>query len=348
VALLLSACAGSSPTDFQKSRAAAERAYAAGRYREAAQHWEQAAAQAQKRSTASKARQRQASCLLRAGDTAQARTVLQSLAREHSALSPRAEFDLAVLDLETGQPDQGSERLKKLIETQPESAIAQTALRHYLRLQDERAGAEGSLIECERLLQKLSRSGLDEQLRYQRARLLQKLGRKELALTAYLELAGRHPYPLGAFWDDALWQAAQLQSELGNAASAIETLRRMLKSRETSDFVGSYERPRYGEAHFHLAVLLRDGVKEPAAAAREFERVYQQHPTSRLRDDALWEAAKLYRALGDGQHACSLMTTLREEQPESRYLSCTPLLCETAQVAAGSRPCPNYIVKTLN
>lgn len=348
VALLLLACAGSGPTEFQKSRAAAERAYAAGRYREAAQYWARAAEQTRKRSSASKARQRQASCLLRAGDTVQARTVLQRLSAENSALSARADFDLAMLDLETEQRDNASERLKKLIETQPNSAIAQTALRHYLRLQNERAGAEGSLAECERLLQTLSQSELDELLRYRRALLLQQLARKEQALRAYLELAERHPYPLGALWDDALWQAAQLQTELGKTEQAIGTLQRMLKSRETSDFVGSYERPRYGEAHFHLAELLRDGMQDRAAAAREFERVYQQHKTSRLRDDALWEAAKLYRALGDAQHACSLMKTLREEQSESRYLSCTPLLCEAAQPPAGHRRCPDYISKTLN
>src|SRR5207244_3288426 len=94
----------------------------------------------------------------------------------------------------------------------------------------------------------LGRSERAEQLLYARARSLDALGRSEPALSAYLDLAARFPYPQGAYWDDALFRAAACQQRLSRPEQALATLERMLAERETAHLSGSYERPRYADA----------------------------------------------------------------------------------------------------
>lgn len=347
LATLCWACGTGSLSAFAKDRAAAERSYAAGRYQQAAQHWEAAASHAKTPGWARKARHRQALSLLRGGDWQAAQAVLSQLATEKSSLAPRASYDLALLEIEHEQRAAGTARLRRLLTTDPESNVAGIVLRHYLTLTEDERGAVGVLAEIAALLPTLSSTTLDEPLRFEQARQLAKTQQTESALAAYLELAKRHPYPYGAHWDDALWHAAALEEQRGNPRAAIAHLERMLKARESSDFVGSYERPRYGEARFRLAELIRDELHDPARAREEFWRLFKRHPNSLLRDDALWEAAKLAHAQGDAAGACSLLHTLQGDLSESRYVACAPLLCASLASGASHRRCAPYIANSL-
>jgi tetratricopeptide (TPR) repeat protein len=339
-------CGGGAISVFAKDRAAAERSYAAGRYQEAARHWKNAAEHAASPGWARKARHRQAMSLLRGGDWQAARTVLRQLAREKGSLASRASYDLALLELEHGPSSAGTARLRQLIVGDPGSNVAGIALRRYLSLFRDSGGAAAVVNEIHNLLPTLTNTGLDEPLRFELARQLAAMNQLEPALEAYLELAERHPYPRGAHWDDALWHAAGIEERLGRPKQAIAYLERMLSVREGSDFVGSYERPRYGQARFHLAELIRDQLHDPARAREEFWRLFKRHPNSLLRDDALWEAAKLARAQGDEAGTCSLLRTLLEALADSRYATCAPLLCPSLSNATSNERCAPYIARS--
>jgi hypothetical protein len=63
-----------------------------------------------------------------------------------------------------------------------------------------------------------------------------------------------------------------------------------------------------------------------------------------LRDDALWEEAKLARADGDAAQACSLVGTLVEDFPDSRYAPCARNVCPGAP-PAGRGACHPYLLR---
>src|SRR5262249_22100862 len=156
-----------------------------------------------------------------------------------------------------------------------------------------------ALGECTRLAAELEKSELDETLRYERGRLLERQGSLLEARDAYLDGAARHPYPQGVLWDDALVPAASCEERLGRPLAAIALLERMLAERESSWKIASYDRAHYAEARFHVAEIFRDRLHDPERARSEFRRVYSEHTTSRLRDDALWQEALLARESSD-------------------------------------------------
>jgi hypothetical protein len=101
-----------------------------------------------------------------------------------------------------------------------------------------------------------------------------------------------------------------------------------------------------------IAEITRDGLRDMPGARAEFHRVFTDHPTSLLRDDALWSEALLAREAGDGGAACRAMSLLVDELPESRYVRCARLLCGSTKVAeaaadapAARRECPTYLAE---
>lgn len=97
-----------------------------------------------------------------------------------------------------------------------------------------------------------------------------------------------------------------------------------------------------------IAELYRDKLHDHAAARREFHKLYVEHTTSVLRDDALWAEAQLAREDGDQGEACSLVAKLGREFPQSRFVACGPLVCEKATVPKGLRPCAGYIERQMH
>jgi tetratricopeptide (TPR) repeat protein len=194
------------------------------------------------------------------------------------------------------------------------------------------------------IVPEVAKTELDETARYTLAGYLETAGDWQGALDAYVACAERHPYPKGALFDDALWHASELEEKLGHPVQAISQLRKMLAVREKSTTVGSYERPRFSPAQFRIAVLYRDALRDHAAARREFHRLYAEHPTSILRDDALWEEAKLARDDGHAEDACAVTALLIRDFPSSRYAPCARSVCPTAAAAPGR--CHAYLVRT--
>lgn len=344
-----SACARQHSTRFLEARAAAERDYSSGRYEQAAHAWRSAGEAAKHEDDRIEAIYRAASAYERAERNDDARATYLELLRlaPASSRAPRAAYDLALLELRLGEVEQGEARLEGIITRYQASALAGRAFALLMRRLEERRGKAGSLAWLESLTPRVKDRELLEQIRYVRAGLLLALGRPEPARDAYLELARRFPYPQGAYWDDALWHAADIERTEGRPREAIAHLEQMLREVEPAHFQGSYARPRYAEAQFRIAEIYRDDLNQPAVARKQFRKVYRDHPTSLMRDDALWqEAVTAYRS-GDPNGACDPLEILVNELPDSRYTACAGLLCDRLARTNGRRSCRPYIQRTL-
>lgn len=336
-------CAHRRDADFARTNAAAARAYGHGRYGEAAELWLAAASAAPRRRDADEARYRAAASFARGGRATDAARLYEELAADpEGERAARAAFERAELELDAGRVDAGIALRDRALRAFPDSGLAGRALRRQLAWHVERGGAAAALVYLDSLAAELGESELAEAIDYERAAHLERAGDREAALAAYLAVAERFPYPFGVYWDDAIFHAAELEVALGRPRDAIEHLERMLDEREAKPIAGSLERPRFGPARFLIAEILRDELQDPAAARREFLRLVDAHPTSRLRDDALWSAATLGASLGDAEGACRDARRLARDFPDSRYVGCLQRACPG--LGATTADCPSYVV----
>ncbi len=345
LALLLVACAPNLPPAYVHARDAAEGAYSAGHFSEAARHWLEAAQSADTARDRGDARYRAATAYQRAGDLAHARELYAQLAAGTSDRAPRAAFALADLQLQAGDTAGGNAALEAAARKYPSSGVANLALRRYFAALAEQGGDRAVVDYVTRVEPELDRSELAEQLLYERAQRLDALGETARARAEYVRVADRFPYPHGAYWDDALFHASECELRLGNPAGAVALLERMLVARETSRLSGSYERSRFADAAYRVAELYRDQLHAPDAARRAFHGVFVDYPNSTLRDDALWQEALLARAAGEGA-ACAPLGLLVTQLADSRYAPCAHEICQTLAPIAG-RECASYIERDL-
>jgi tetratricopeptide (TPR) repeat protein len=347
-ALMLTACAAALPAPYRRARAAAERSYAHGRYDEAARHWLEAAKAAERRYDRDEAHYRAAASFRRARRYDQAQALYAKLLQQPAgARAARIEFDLATLVIERGEPERGHALLERAIRRHPASGLSRAALSRYLDWLRDHRGAQATLAWLDSTRRAPALSALAESLEYARARELERGGQLEPARDAYLDTARRFPYPRGAYWDDCLYRASLIDEQLGRYQTATAHLRRMLAEREPSHLQGSYQRPRFAPAQYRIAELYRDRLGDPLTARREFRRVFSEHDTSPLRDDALWNEALLAARAGDRTATCQALGLLLGELSESRYAACAPALCPTLAAPKGAR-CRAYIQRQLD
>lgn len=345
--LLLAGCAIERGEAYVASFAAAERAFHAGRYLEAARSWSDAAGRARRLKDRDEARFLEARCYERAGLWAEARATYQKLVAESpdGPRTGRAVFDLAEIEIAHGDAARGFTMLDEATRRNPTHGLARPSVHRLLAHAEEEGGPAAALAWLDAHDAALRGTELDEVMSYERARALLRAGRKHEAHEAFLASARRHPYPFGGLTDDAFWHAAEIDEEAGNFAEAIAHLRELLASREPSGAWSSYERPRFSEAQLRIALIYRDRLKDRAAARREYEKLYALHPTTIKRDDAVWGEAVLARGDGDAATTCKLARRLVTEFPESRYARCAHDLC--ADVPPGQRACADYILREL-
>ncbi|MCA9627522.1 MAG: tetratricopeptide repeat protein [Myxococcales bacterium] len=341
------ACAPSFSDAFERERAAAIRTYAAGRYVEAAQHWEQVAKEAPSSRHRYEALYRAAVSYKRGKRPSEARALYTRILKEapETSRAPRAAYDLADIDIEGGQDAAGFKAMEQVLERYPNASTGPSALHRYLVWLEDQQGDAAAKAWLEAQIPSHESTELGQYLHYAYAKLLANMGDKAGAIARYLLVADKYPYPTGALWDDSLFHAAELEVEVGNPKGAVKHLRRMLNEREPSSLSGSYERPRYSESQYKIAILLRDALNQPEQAIREFERLRKDFTTSILRDDAAWQEAKLRLSRGDRSGACSTMRWLRDEIPDSRYAACGQLLC--GELKPLKRECRDYIRREL-
>ena len=137
------------------------------------------------------------------------------------------------------------------------------------------------------------------------------------------ELYDRIPrdHPDSGLRDDARWHAARLSRSAGDARGAVERLRALVATREVALGAGSYFSIWLDDAQLELGRVLRDDLRDLAAAASAFARLPKDYPASILVDDALDELAATELARGDTGAACKAADRLLRHDPESRFAS---------------------------
>lgn len=357
--LLCAASAACAPTygkPYLDAMAAGHRAYNAGRYDEAARAYDDAAAKALRVKDRDEARFLQARTYERAEQWQQASSTYRRLAKD-SPRGPRtirAEFETADLEIAHGNPEQGWRMLADVARRNPTHGLARHAIMRLAQHASDVGGGERAGEAWLRAARPTwDGTELEQVIEYEIALSLERQERWPEARDAFLQTARAHPYPFGGLTDDAFWHAAEIETKLGQHQRAIDLLRELLRGRESpSHTVGSYERPRFSQAQMRIAEVTRDGLRDSARARAEFRRVYTDHPTSLLRDDALWAEALLARAAGDAPAACRAMSDLVGDLEDSRYVRCATLVCATVKVPtpkadapAGQRECPSYLAE---
>lgn len=349
LACALSACGPSLAEVYERSFAAGQRAYHAGRYEEAARNFEQAAQKAPRVKDRDEALFQVARMHEKRGAYTEARNAYERVTKTSpdGPRAARAAYDMALVEVDHGDAERGYALLLDATYKYPRHGSARRALHRLVEHQQDLGGDEAVLAWLDGPGRTLRGSDLDQQLDYERALALDRMGKTADARDLLVKTAKDHPYPFGGLTDDALWHASLAEEKLGRYDAAIAHLRTLLEAREASRMTGSYERPRYSPAQMRIAELYRDKLQDHRSARKEFHAVYTGHPTSLLRDDALWAEAVLAHADGDESEACSLVTTLRKEFADSRFSRCTHLVCDSVKPGVKERPCANYIERQV-
>jgi outer membrane protein assembly factor BamD (BamD/ComL family) len=331
VAVALPGCAPDRGAAYEKAIAEARRAINAGRFDIAAERFDEAARTAKIPRDGVYARYEAALARARAGDVAPAARELRAIASESppNAYSAQAAFKAADL-ADRIDPAAGYAELEQVALRFPESGVARVALLRVVRRDDEK-GAAATLAHLDALRPRVAGTALEQDVAYERAKRLAELDRIEAARDAFLDVAARWPYPTGAYFDDSLYRASELEERLGRHREAIEHLERMLSFREKAVTMGSYERPRYVPAVLRIAELYEKRLDDRASARATLHRLYTDFTTSTLRDDALWREAELWEKDGDRGTACSRLATLASDFPDSRYVPCAIERCPSIQ-----------------
>lgn len=341
------ACGASSPSRYELAMAEAHRASSAGRFGEASEAYGRAGKEASRERDRDHAMLFSAVEKSRAGDVASALTELDTLAKRSpkSPDSAEAAYKAAVLRRRTGAEARGNAELEAFVVTFPESPLALPALGHVLH-EKENAGPEAARAYLASIEPKLpAGSSVLQKVAYERA-LRQEA--KEARRDALIAVAARFPYPRGSYWDDSLFKAAEIEEELGRHREAIALFEKLLVERETSDVIGSYQRPKYSPAKMRIAHIQAEKLGDRAAARKTLHELYTQLESSDLRDDALFEEARLYRADKLDDEACRTLDTLVSHFKDSRFVPCATAECPRISRPKDSKApsvCRPYILR---
>jgi tetratricopeptide (TPR) repeat protein len=333
---------------YAKAFAEGQRAMVSGRYDEAGAAFARAAAEAQRL----KDRDEALFLIARAREDARDYAGAKKAYADVIATSPdgprtaRAAYALAYLEIEHGDAEAGYSALEETLFARPNHGSADRALQELADRAEERGGAPARVAFLTQAEPRFRGTELHEQAGYRLGLALYAVGQKEEAKARLVLTAEAHPHPYGGLTDDAYWHAARIAHELGRPKEALSLLERLLAPQERSTMNGSYIRRRFPPALLRMAVILRDDLKDLAAARKKLLELPSRFPDSILRDDALWEAARLSHLVGDAGAACDALEDLVELVPESRYGACVTLLCP-GQKPVGDRPCADYVSRDL-
>jgi TolA-binding protein len=328
--------------------AEAHRASSAGRFDEAASAYGRAGKEASRERDRDHALLFSAVEKSRAGDVAGALTELDALGKRtpKSPDSAEAAYKAAVLRRRTGAEARGNAELEAFVTTFAESPLALPALAHVLH-EKEKAGPEAARGYLATLEPKLpADSAVLQKVAYERA---QRQETDEARRDALVAVAARFPYPKGSYWDDSLFKAAEIEERLGRHREAIALYEKLLAERETSDVIGSYQRPKYSPAKMRIAHIQAEKLGDRAAARKTLHEIYTQLESSDLRDDALFEEARLYRADKLDDDACRTLDTLVSHFKDSRFVPCATAECpKIARPKDSKAPavCRPYILRS--
>ena len=322
------------------------RAESAGRLAEAVEAYDRAASTAKRSRDRDQSRWDAADVLAREQDISGAVARFEAIARdgtsEHQA---EAAYRVAILRIHHGDADEGWRELETVPRRFPSSGIAHVAVRRLVEHADE-GGPSSSAAELRSLEGDLGSTELAPLVAFLSAEHIEAAGDAARARDRYASIADRWPYPCGAFFDDALWHASLLDESLGRYQAAVDDLERLVRVRETTSIMGSYERLKYVPAMLRLGELYRDRLHDRPRARATFHRLYTDFDRSTKRAEALWLEAALWREDGDRAKACETLGTLVREFPDSRYVPCAVERCtelRRPEKSGAPRDCRPYI-----
>jgi outer membrane protein assembly factor BamD (BamD/ComL family) len=348
------ACGGQTSA-YRAAISSAKRAESAGRLREAARSYDEASERSLKPRDRAYNSYAAATLRLRAGEREQARAALERLASDEppNEQTPQACFLLGKLALEDRKTAEAWTRFEHLMKTYPSHGVSRSALKLTLEALDaEDASPEPgrALLWLAEFLPQIRGSELEEVVLYEQAKRFE-LHQPEKAESAYIGVADRFPYPHGVHFDDALYNASKLATVRKDANAALTYLRRLLAERESSHVMGTYERPKYIPAMLEIARIYEQELKDRPKAIAAWHRLYQDFTSSRERDNALANEARLQSESGDMAGACGTLNMLVREFPDSRYVPCAILQCpQLARPANSKAPkeCHDYLLRRRN
>lgn len=345
----IAACAPNRGDEYAKALGDARRAYTAGRFADAAVKYDEAAKQAKVPRDAIYMRYEAALARARAGDVARAAQELRAIAtaKPPNAYSAQAAFKVAELAIDA-DPAAGHAELAAVPIDFPDSGVAQVAVFRLARWDDEHGGPAKAIERLDAMAPKVKGKNVEPTVAYERAKRLAVLEKHQQARDAFLAIAQQWPYPKGAYFDDSLYRASEMEEKLGRPREAIEHLENLLSHREISGFMGSYERPRYIPAILRIAKLYEEKLGDRGKARDALHRLYAEFKTSTLRDDALWREAELWRKDGDTGKMCDRLDTLASDFPDSRYVPCAIEKCPSIKRSGKSKApktCHAYLTR---
>lgn len=332
--MALSACAGA-PDAYTAAIERSRTAERAGNYPEAARALEEAAERAPSSRDRDEMLYRKAFLHRKMEEPAQAGAALEAYARKfpRSERAPRALLDAGRAYERANRAQAARRAYDEIIERYPRSGGALTAAERWVAL-----SAAPAPDAWRALLERVSDPELEEGARYRLARSLEESDPAR-EIQEYEALVRRFPLPRGVYADEALYRAALLRRALGDPEGALITLEILLEARSSSFFFGSYERSSFAAARLLEGEILRDDLRRPEEALVRFERLFSEHPTSRLRDDALFQKAWTLFFMGRGDDACATLTRLEDELPDSSFARCGALFCEPQRAELSASCC---------
>ncbi len=348
--IVLVACGHAPASQYQIAFATGERAEGSGRYAEAAHDFDDAARLAPNAREKNHAEYAAAQVLIRGGDRSTGASKLRAIANlsppdEHSG---EAAYEIANIEIEENDANAWID-LEKAMTTFPNEGDAHRALERLAIHIEEASGPKAAIEWLEKIAPSFEHTELVQAVAWETAKRIEASGDLTDARARYVAIATRWPYPRGAYWDNSLFRASAIDEKNGHFDDAIALLEQMLHQREEASVLGSYERPMYEPAAWHIAEIYRDDLHDSAKAAAAFHRVYAEFTTSLKRDDALWEEAKIFRNQNDTSSACSRLSTLVNHFPDSRYVPCITTQCSDVTRPTKSKApneCPAYVLKS--
>lgn len=305
---------------------AAEEARRRGDFETERAHFAEAQELAKSDQDRSEARYRAAESHVREGDLERGADALEDFARRSrdDPRSARAWLDAARAWEKAGRKSRALDAYRIVFERYPDSGGALSAAKRYVDLS---ASSEEEIVSIwKRLLTTNDSTDLDEGLRYNYARALERTSPRD-AILAYEDVVRVHPLPGGRYADEALLRAALLRRRLGDPDGALTTLELLGQHGGKAAFVGSYTRPSYAEAQMLKGMILRDDKGALSDARRAFTLLVERYPQSRLVDDALFE--HLLTVKMQGGDTCKAFRNLERVSPSSKYTRCERLICGT-------------------
>lgn len=262
----------------------------------------------------------------------------------------RSEFARARVEQEHIDKARGDALMIEAVRKHPDSGLARHAVRRMAGPIEKSDGPDAAIAFLRQFADVAKGTDLDEELLYEEGLVLFRAGRHAEARDVFVSSARAHPYPQGALTDDALYQASLCEEVLGNVDQAIALLVELLGPMESAYAGSSYERPRFPEAQFRIAMLYLTRKHDRARAKTELRKMFTLHNASRFVDDALWLEGRLEFADGETSAACNSMDAILglsrdDARPPSRYTRCLQLLCPSAP--AGEKPCADYISREI-